>query len=82
VVTATRAGPTLLVEAIRAAMAGDVLISPSITVRLLRRLDVSDQPSHAAGTAKTHVANIQRKLRAPNRVGVAAWAWRRGHATA
>ena len=33
-----RAGPTLLVEAIRAAMAGDALVSPSVTVRLLRHL--------------------------------------------
>ncbi|WBB79760.1 response regulator transcription factor [Micromonospora sp. WMMD882] len=31
-------GPALLVEALRAAVAGDALISPSITVRLLRRL--------------------------------------------
>lgn len=30
-----RAGPTLLVEAVRAAVAGDTLISPSLTVRLL-----------------------------------------------
>jgi len=40
-----RAGPMLLVEAIRAAMAGDALISPSITVRLLRRLDLSHRPT-------------------------------------
>jgi len=33
-----RAGPALLVEAVRAAMAGDVLVSPSVTVRLLRHL--------------------------------------------
>src|SRR3712207_2147918 len=33
-----RAGPGLLVEAVRAAMAGDVLISPSVTVRLLRHI--------------------------------------------
>jgi len=33
-----RSGPTLLIEAIRAAMAGDTLISPQITVRLLRRM--------------------------------------------
>ncbi|MEO3892395.1 response regulator transcription factor [Nonomuraea sp. B5E05] len=33
-----RSGPTLLVEAVRAAVAGDSLISPSITVRLLRHL--------------------------------------------
>ncbi|MEV5204027.1 response regulator transcription factor [Streptomyces sp. NPDC053720] len=32
------AGPTLLVEAVRAASAGDALISPSITLRLLRSL--------------------------------------------
>lgn len=33
-----RSGPTLLIEAVRAAMAGDALISPQVTVRLLRRL--------------------------------------------
>ncbi|ADD41432.1 two component transcriptional regulator, LuxR family [Stackebrandtia nassauensis DSM 44728] len=33
-----RSGPTLLVEAIRAAMTGDTLISPQITVRLLREM--------------------------------------------
>ncbi|ANY07150.1 response regulator [Pseudonocardia sp. HH130630-07] len=32
------AGPRLLVEAVRAAAAGDALVSPSITVRLLERL--------------------------------------------
>ncbi|MFB4280752.1 MULTISPECIES: response regulator [unclassified Nonomuraea] len=34
-----RSGPTLLIEAIRAAMNGDMLISPQLTVRLLRRHD-------------------------------------------
>ncbi|MCN9243698.1 response regulator transcription factor [Streptomyces sp. RY43-2] len=33
-----RSGPTLLVEAVRAAMSGDALISPQITARMLRRL--------------------------------------------
>ncbi|MDY7106208.1 MAG: response regulator transcription factor [Actinomycetota bacterium] len=33
------AGPQLLIEAVRAAAVGDALISPSITVRLLRRFD-------------------------------------------
>ncbi|MBB4918980.1 response regulator [Streptosporangium saharense] len=33
-----RSGPTLLVEAVRAAMAGDSLISPSVTVRLLKHV--------------------------------------------
>ncbi|MFJ1757384.1 response regulator [Kitasatospora sp. NPDC088134] len=33
-----RSGPTLLIEAVRAAAAGDTLISPQVTVRLLREL--------------------------------------------
>jgi DNA-binding NarL/FixJ family response regulator len=103
-----RAGPALLVEAIRAAMAGDALISPSVTVRLLRHLRETSPPpgtqgpepltereiavarlvaegltnaeiggelNISAGTAKTHVANIQRKLGVRNRVGIAVWAW-------
>ena len=107
-----RAGPTLLVEAIRAAMAGDTLVSPSVTVRLLKHLrrgPASDVVSPAepltdreiavarlvaegktnaeigaelfisAGTAKTHVANIQRKLGVRNRVGIAVWSWNSGH---
>jgi DNA-binding NarL/FixJ family response regulator len=106
-----RAGPALLIEAVRAAMAGDKLVSPSITVRLLRHLtepaageadapadplterelDVARLVAHgrtnaeigtelfiSAGTAKTHIANIQRKLAVRNRVGIAAWAWRTG----
>jgi DNA-binding NarL/FixJ family response regulator len=41
------AGPRLLVEAVRAAAAGDALVSPSVTVRLLKHL--SARP--AAGSA-------------------------------
>jgi DNA-binding NarL/FixJ family response regulator len=41
------AGPTLLLEAIRAAAAGDALISPSITVRFLRHFAAT--PAGAAG---------------------------------
>ncbi|MET9297386.1 response regulator transcription factor [Streptomyces sp. NPDC003077] len=37
-----RSGPTLLIEGVRAAMAGDTLISPQVTVRLLRRLTLPD----------------------------------------
>ncbi|MGW1997912.1 response regulator [Embleya sp. NPDC001921] len=125
-----RSGPTLLIEAVRAAMAGDTLISPQVTVRLLDRLaanpvpnpnpDGNSNPTPAAtpagrpvpdplttreheivrliaqghtnaeigaelyitaGTAKTHIANIQAKLRVRNRVGIAAWAWANGHVT-
>ena len=39
------AGPTLLVEAVRAANAGDALISPSITLRLLRHLTAATAPA-------------------------------------
>ncbi|MFE0175163.1 response regulator [Streptomyces sp. NPDC059002] len=104
-----RSGPGLLIEGVRAAMAGDLLISPQITVRLLRTPPVpppvpgAPSPLTAReeeiarlvadgltnteigaalfispGTAKTHIANIQAKLKARNRVGIAAWAWESG----
>ncbi|MBT2505676.1 response regulator transcription factor [Streptomyces sp. ISL-98] len=115
-----RSGPNLLIEGIRAAMAGDTLISPQLTVRLLRQLSATEpgptrtSPTRPAapaapdpltarereiallvargltnaevgaelfispGTAKTHIANIQAKLRARNRVGIAAWVWETG----
>ncbi|MEU6718851.1 response regulator transcription factor [Nonomuraea sp. NPDC046802] len=38
------AGPDLLVEAVRAAHVGDALISPSVTVRLLRHLTAAGAP--------------------------------------
>jgi DNA-binding NarL/FixJ family response regulator len=102
------AGPTLLLEAVRAAAAGDALVSPSITVRFLQHFadedrSVAVQPSVALtdreedvvraiargrtnaeigaelfislSTTKTHVANIQTKLGARNRVEIASWAW-------
>ena len=102
------AGPTLLLEAVRAAAAGDALVSPSITVRFLQHFADVDrteavQPSIALtereedvvraiargrtnaeigaelfislSTTKTHVANIQTKLGARNRVEIASWAW-------
>ncbi|WP_189857976.1 response regulator [Streptomyces poonensis] len=106
-----RSGPTLLVEAVRAAMAGDTLISPSLTVSLLQHVQGARRPRAAqplealtereteiarlvakgltnaeigaelfisAGTAKTHIANVQRKLDVRNRVGIAAWVWGNG----
>jgi DNA-binding NarL/FixJ family response regulator len=39
------AGPTLLAEAVRAANVGDALVSPSITLRLLRHLTVHTGPT-------------------------------------
>ncbi|MEU4211086.1 response regulator transcription factor [Streptomyces sp. NPDC026206] len=104
-----RSGPALLIEGVRSAMAGDALISPQITVRLLGRLTAPPRPPArptpltdreqeiarlvargrtnaeigaelfiTPGTAKTHLANIQAKLKVRNRVGIAAWAWETG----
>ncbi|MEE4419084.1 response regulator transcription factor [Streptomyces bugieae] len=102
-----RSGPGLLIEGVRAAMAGDLLISPQLTVRLLQSLATPAPPPArepspltsreeeiarlvaegltnaeiaarlfiSAGTAKTHLANIQAKLKVRNRVGIAAWSW-------
>ncbi|MFC5995438.1 response regulator [Pseudonocardia hispaniensis] len=41
------AGPRLLVEAVRAAAAGDALVSPSVTVRLLEQLAKPARPALA-----------------------------------
>ncbi|MFB7716858.1 response regulator [Nocardia sp. NPDC056100] len=108
-------GPDLLLAAVRAAVAGDALISPELTTGLLRRtretgsrrapaeiteavgaltpreLDVTRLVAAGAtnaeigtqlflslGTVKTHVASIQRRLAARNRVEIAARAWQSG----
>ncbi|MGW3009496.1 response regulator [Streptomyces sp. NPDC001219] len=109
-----RSGPTLLVEAVRAAMSGDALISPQITARMLHRLappaartgrppaealtpreeevavlvagglsntEIGQELFISLATAKSHLANLQRKLQVRNRVGIAAWAWQCGLAT-
>ncbi|MGH3760800.1 response regulator [Actinophytocola sp.] len=106
------AGPALLLEAVRAAHRGDALVSPQITVRLLRHFASTDPTSAAdapaepltdreldvvkatargltnteigtelylsLSTVKTHLAAVQAKIGARNRVEVAAWAWRTG----
>ncbi|MDQ7809976.1 response regulator transcription factor [Amycolatopsis sp. A133] len=106
------AGPALLIEAVRAADRGDALVSPQITVRLLkhfnggavkpraespsepltpRELDVLKAVARgltnteigaelfmSLSTVKTHLASVQSKIGARNRVESAAWAWRSG----
>lgn len=107
------AGPALLVEAVRAAARGDALVSPQITLRLLRYFEAgtastSTREHHhellteretdvvraaargltndeigaelhlALSTVKTHLAAVQNKIDARNRVEIAAWAWRTG----
>ncbi|MFD6171299.1 MULTISPECIES: response regulator [Streptomyces] len=104
-----RSGAALLVEAVRAAVEGDSLISPQITTRLLRSLtvpqrdlsrqvqltpreleiaqfvadgltnvDIAAELFISPGTVKTHLANLQGKLKVRNRVGIAAWVWEAG----
>ncbi|MFD3542435.1 response regulator [Streptomyces sp. NPDC058662] len=111
------ASPAMLVEAVRAAAVGDSLVSPAITVRLLRE-PAPRSPAPAAArrpaepltdrerdvvrclargltnneiagelfvslsTVKTHLANVQAKLDARNRVEIAAWACVSGLAAA
>ncbi|MCD0442960.1 response regulator transcription factor [Glycomyces sp. A-F 0318] len=47
-----RSGPTLLIEAVRAAMSGDTLISPQITVKLLRRMIPAEAPKAEAALSE------------------------------
>lgn len=54
-----RSGPTLLVEAIRAAMSGDVLISPQVTVRLLGRLGATLRQIGEAGPGNLSSREIE-----------------------
>ena len=106
------AGPVLLIEAVRAAARGDALVSPSVTVRLLRHFAEATPPRSRAqprepltereeevlravaqgrsnaelaaelyislSTVKTHLANLQAKVGARNRVELAGWAWETG----
>lgn len=55
-----RSGPTLLIEAIRAAMAGDTLISPQLTVRLLRSAIADPAPvePHALSERELEVVRL------------------------
>ncbi|MFE7538586.1 response regulator [Streptomyces rhizosphaericola] len=63
-------GPRLLAEAVRAAAAGDSLVSPSITVRLLRRLrtaapapgSVSAPGAAAARPGAAHLSPREREV--------------------
>ena len=110
------AGPALLVEAVRAAARGDALVSPQVTLRLLRHITESAAARTSApepvepltereeealrlvaqghtnaemaallfvspSTVKSHLASLQTKLGARNRVELAAFAWQSGRIT-
>ncbi|MFD5828485.1 response regulator [Lentzea sp. NPDC060358] len=100
------ASPGLLVEAVRSAARGDVLVSPQVVLRVLRRapkpvdhaaagllnpreLDVVRQVSRglsnneiaaalqlSVSSVKAHLASVQAKVKARNRVEIVAWAFR------
>jgi DNA-binding NarL/FixJ family response regulator len=53
------AGPTLLVEAVRAAHAGDALISPSITTRLLRHFTADSTARGASPLSERETEVVQ-----------------------
>ena len=100
-------GPNLLIEAVRSAYAGDMLIAPEVVKALLerrraterRQLDLTPREEEIArqvasgrtnqeiadtlflslSTIKTHLANIQLKLAARNRVEIAACMWAAGY---
>ncbi|MER6710367.1 response regulator transcription factor [Streptomyces sp. NPDC000877] len=61
-------GPTLLAEAVRAAAAGDSLVSPSVTVRLLKHVtaaaaaDSAPRPAPAAPSAPLREPLTEREL--------------------
>ncbi|QXJ23371.1 response regulator transcription factor [Actinomadura graeca] len=65
-----RSTPALLVEAVRAAVAGDALISPQITVRLLRHL-ARPAPTRPAPAAPSAVSAPRVEL-TPRETGIVA----------
>lgn len=56
------AGPALLIEAVRAASAGDALISPSVTVRLLKQLSATRLPTGSAHRLSDREVDIARSV--------------------
>jgi DNA-binding NarL/FixJ family response regulator len=68
------AGPVLLAEAVRAASTGDALISPSITLRLLRHLapthtPAADRPTVPLSKRETEVIRAIAKGRTNHEIG-------------
>jgi DNA-binding NarL/FixJ family response regulator len=56
------AGPALLIEAVRAAAGGEALISPSITVRLLRQFTAARHPATTAVRLSDRERDIARSI--------------------
>lgn len=56
------AGPRLLVEAVRAAAAGDALVSPSVTVRLLEHFSRPPRPDPVDGVLSPRELDVVRAV--------------------
>ncbi|MFI5912373.1 response regulator [Dactylosporangium sp. NPDC051541] len=68
------AGPALLIEAVRAAHAGDALVSPTITVRLLRHLKPPPSKvlsAHRLSDRETEVVRLIARGRTNQELGAA-----------
>jgi DNA-binding NarL/FixJ family response regulator len=80
------AGPTLLVEAVRAAVNGDALVSPSVTVRLLQHLPAGPgEPSSACRRpqpGRDRGVGLAERPRPPTRRAVRVGRGLSGHAGA
>ncbi|MFC5180818.1 response regulator [Actinomadura harenae] len=66
------AGPSLLVEAVRAAVAGEALVSPSVTVRLLRHLTEGTAPRLAVPLSDRELEVVRAVARGRSNQEVAA----------
>ncbi|WP_415645091.1 response regulator [Stackebrandtia soli] len=66
------AGPILLIEAVRAAAAGDSLVSPSVTVRLLRELAVPRRSPRAVPLTERELDVVERVARGRTNNEIAA----------
>jgi len=65
-------GPALLVEAVRAAASGDALISPSITVRLLKHLSPPAPPGDDGGLSPREIDVVKLTARGLTNAEIAA----------
>lgn len=66
------AGPTLLIEAVRAAAVGDSLVSPSVTVRLLRQLSPPTGPPRDMPVSERELDVVERVARGRTNSEIAA----------
>ena len=71
------AGRAGLVRATHSLTAREVVIAPAVASGLTNA-EIAEKLVTSLSTVKGHIASIQAKLDARNRVEVAVWAWRSG----